>query len=378
VLVHAGVVVNGRESSLGPAVQAPDVAHVPDSFIRLRAQVVGANPATIRVRAWADGTAEPSAWQFSATDSTSALQTAGAAGVHTYLSSDANNGPVTVSFDGLVVTGIAPATPTPAEVMVGAGDIASCAGTGDEATATLLDGIPGTVVTFGDNVYDNGTAAEFDACYAPTWGRQKYRTRPSVGNHEYGTPDAAGYFGYFGSAAGDPGKGYYAYDIGAWRVYALNSQCSFIGGCGAGSSEEQWLRSELAANPRECVAAYWHEPRFSSGSHGNAFHVDALWRALYEAGAELVLNGHDHNYERFGLQDPDAVADPTAGIREFIVGTGGIGLRSVVGPIQPNSELNNSTDHGVLRLTLIPTGYEWQFLPVAGKTFTDAGNGVCH
>src|SRR5262245_61040722 len=166
----------------------------------------------------------------------------------------------------------APPTPPPASVvLVGAGDIASCASSGDEATAALLQGIAGTVFTTGDNVYDNGTATEYATCYGPSWGQPaiKSRTRPVPGNHEYNTPGATGYYGYFGAAAGDPAKGYYAYDLGAWRVYVLNSNCAAIGGCGAGSAQEQWLRGELAADPRTCVVAMWHHPRFSSGSeHG--------------------------------------------------------------------------------------------------------------
>jgi hypothetical protein len=160
-------------------------------------------------------------------------------------------------------------------VFVGAGDIASCTSTGDEATANLLDTIPGTVYTTGDNAYESGTASEFENCYDPSWGRHKARTRPAVGNHEYySTTNASGYFGYFGAAAGDPSKGYYSYDLGSWHIISLNSNCSFVagGGCAAGSDQEKWLRADLAAHPNACTLAYWHHPLFSSGptSGGNS------------------------------------------------------------------------------------------------------------
>jgi hypothetical protein len=262
-------------------------------------------------------------------------------------------------------------------VVVAAGDIASCNSTGDEQTAALLDKMTGTVITLGDNVYESGTINEFNTCYAPTWGRQKTRTFPSVGNHEYKTIDAAGYYDYFGAAAGDPTKGYYSYDIGAWHIIVMNTNCSEIGGCGVNSPQVVWLRTELAAHPALCTLAYWHQPRFSSGEHGNDTAVQPIWQALYDAGVELVLNGHDHDYERFAPQNPDGVADPINGIREFVVGTGGKDLRSIGSPIN-NSEVQNANTWGVLKLTLHPDSYDWQFIPIAGKTFTDSGSGNCH
>lgn len=273
------------------------------------------------------------------------------------------------------------ATPTPpgspaGEVLVGAGDIASCGLTGDTATANLITGIPGTVFTAGDNAYETGSAANFNNCYVPTWGAFFDRTYPTAGNHEYETAGAAGYFNYFGARAGPAGKGWYAYDLGAWRIYALNSNC-FVVGCDAGGEQEQWLRADLAANPRECVLAYWHHPRFSSGQHGNDAEVAAIWNALFEAGAEVVVNGHDHNYERFRQQTPSAVADDARGIRQFVVGTGGASLRSF-GTVRANSQVRNSSTHGVIKLTLGLSAYSWQFIPVAGKTFTDSGTGSCH
>ncbi len=259
-------------------------------------------------------------------------------------------------------------------MLVGAGDIADCASSGDEATADLLDSIDGTVFTLGDNAYERGTPSEFRRCYAPTWGRQLARTMPVPGNHEYETPGASGYFGYFGAAAGDPDRGYYAYDRGAWRIYALNANCADIGGCGAGSAQERWLRDDLVANPRACVLAMWHQPRFSSGLHGNDASTQALWDALYHAGAELILNGHDHTYERFGPQSPSGKADPSNGIVEMVVGTGGrshYDFRT----IRANSLVRDNTSYGVLRVELADDGWSFEFVPVAGATFTDRGGG---
>jgi hypothetical protein len=262
-------------------------------------------------------------------------------------------------------------------VMVGAGDIARCTGSGDEATARLLDGISGTVFTVGDNAYHSGTATEFNNCYGPSWGRHKTRTKPAPGNHEYLTAGASGYFGYFGAAAGDPSKGYYSYNRGDWRIYALNSMCQTVGGCGARSPMLTWLKNDLAANPRKCTLAYFHHPLFSSGPHDNQTKMRATWEALYAANAEVVVSGHDHGYERFIPQRPDGTYAPSTGIRQFVVGTGGGYLRPF-GTIKPNSQVRNATTHGVLKLTLNPTSYAWKFVPVAGKTFTDSGTTSCH
>ena len=261
-----------------------------------------------------------------------------------------------------------------AVVLVGAGDIASCDGKGAEATAKLLDRIPGTVFTAGDNAYEHGTVEEYTNCYAPTWGRHKRRTHPVPGNHEYETRGAAGYFGYFGAVAGDTGKGYYSYALGAWHVVALNSNIEMR----PGSAQVRWLRADLAAHPARCTLAYWHHPRFSSGTtHGSSKDTGPLWRALYEAGADVVVAGHEHNYERFAPQDTLGVADRAHGLREFVVGTGG-DSHYPLGPRLANSEVANSATFGVLKLTLEPAGYRWEFIPVAGKTFTDSGSGACH
>jgi hypothetical protein len=261
-------------------------------------------------------------------------------------------------------------------VLVGAGDIATN-GTADTATANLVLNTLGTVFTAGDNAYPDGTASDFTNKYHPTWGQFKDRTKPTPGNHDYHTKGASGYFGYFGAAADDPSKGYYSYNLGAWHVVALNSMCEQVGGCGATSPMVTWLEQDLADNPTTCTVAYFHHPLFSSGQHGNQPHMRPTWDALYAAGADVVINGHDHNYERFAPQRPDGTLDTNLGIREFVVGTGGAGLRSF-SFIQPNSEVRNSNTHGVLKLTLHSSSYDWQFVPVAGQNFTDSGSENCH
>jgi hypothetical protein len=261
-------------------------------------------------------------------------------------------------------------------VFVGAGDIASCGLTADTATADLVAGIAGTVFTAGDNAYETGSVANYQDCYDPTWGQFFDRTYPVPGNHEYETANAAGYFEYFGARAGPVGTGWYAYDLGGWRIYALNSNCGVVG-CAAGSQQEQWLRADLAASPHACVLAYWHHPRFSSGEHGNDAEVAPLWNALYSAGADVIINGHDHDYERFAPQTPAGIANSATGIREFVVGTGGAALRAF-STIRANSQKRDSNTHGVIQLTLSANGYAWQFIPAAGGTFTDSGTGTCH
>jgi len=260
------------------------------------------------------------------------------------------------------------------EVLVGAGDIADCTTNADSLTASILDTIPGTVFAAGDNAYPNGTSSDYANCYEPTWGRHKARTRPVPGNHEYNTSGAAGYFNYFGAAAGDPTKGYYSYDLGSWHIIALNSNIAHS----AGSPQEQWLRADLAAHPARCTLAYWHHPLFSSSTVAPDAAAGALWQALYEAGAELVLNGHHHDYERFAPQTPAGALDPTFGVREFVVGTGGGEGLFPFGMTAPNSEVRNNQAFGVLKLTLGADGYAWQFIPVAGRTFTDSGSATCH
>ncbi len=238
------------------------------------------------------------------------------------------------------------------------------------------------VLPLGDNQYDSGALGEFMQSYDPTWGRVKSITHPVAGNHEYETPAAAGYFDYYNGAgrstglAGDRSKGYYSFDVGAWHLIALNSNCTYVG-CGAGSPQERWLKADMAAHPNRCTLAYWHHPRFNSGYTGNAPSTGPLWQDLYTGGADVVLNGHSHEYERFAPQTPSAQADPTRGIREFVVGTGGEDHHAL-GTVQPNSQVRNIDTFGVLRLTLSATSYSWNFVSEAGGAFTDSGNQSCH
>jgi len=321
----------------------------------------------------ADGGIAASAWELgdgNASNATSPSHSYAAAGTYTVQltvtddlgTSGSTSQDVTVS-----------SPPDGGAVLVGAGDIAVCDASGDEATALLLDGIPGTVFTAGDNVYPDGTAAEFTNCFDPSWGRYRARTRPAPGNHDYHTPGAAGYFDYFGAAAGDPTQGYYSYDLGGWHILSLNSNISMS----AGSAQEQWLRADLAASAAQCTLAYWHHPRFSSGPHGNLTSITPLWQALYDYGAEVVVVGHDHDYERFAPQTPEGALDVEHGIRQFVAGTGGASRYPIIAP-QPNSEVADGDTHGVLKLTLYPGSYTWEFVPVAGGTFVDAGAGSCH
>jgi Calcineurin-like phosphoesterase len=267
--------------------------------------------------------------------------------------------------------------PTDDPVLVGAGDIAVCGSDADEETAALLDDIAGTVFTAGDDAYDDGSAADFRDCYDPTWGRHKARTWPAAGNHDWQTPDLAGYRDYFGAAAGEDGASWYAKDLGTWRVIVLDSNCAKVDGCGSDSRQGRWLADELATHPTTCTVAIFHHPRFSSGDeHGDDPAMDAFWQPLYTAGVDVIVNGHDHDYERFAPQDPDGDEDRDRGIREFVVGTGGAELRGF-DPPRPNSELRSVLDHGVLALTLHPGSYEWQF-HAADTDFSDRGTTRCH
>ncbi|MEU8007194.1 DNRLRE domain-containing protein [Catellatospora sp. NPDC049111] len=268
-----------------------------------------------------------------------------------------------------------PSTPPPSgdPVLVGAGDIAD-SGSGDTATAALLDGISGTVFTTGDNVYTNGTASEFSSYYNPTWGRHKARTRPAPGNHDYNTSGASGYYNYFGSVAGPSGQGYYSYDLGNWHVVSLNSNISMS----AGSAQETWLRNDLAASTKPCTIAYWHHPLFTSGAnHAPSTSTRPLYQALYDYNADVVVWGHNHQYERFAPMNASGTADSSRGIRSFVAGMGGAGFYGF-GTIQPNSQARNSDTWGVLKFTLHSNSYDWQFVPQAGKTYNDSGTGSCH
>ena len=273
-------------------------------------------------------------------------------------------------------------TGAPGAKILAAGDIADCSRPQDEQTAKLLDARPeATILTLGDNAYPRGMEREFAECYGPTWGRHKARTRPTPGNHEYlwFQHDANAHFIYFGGAAGEWGKGYYSFDVGGWHVISLNSNCGarVLQGCDRGSPQERWLREDLRESEARCTLAFWHHPRFSAGArHGSQPFVEPLWDALYEAGADVVLSGHEHNYQRFAPQTPSGEPDPERGIRQFVVGTGGAPLYPLGRPIA-NLETQGAA-YGVLELTLRRDDYDWRFVPVEPRGFSDSGSGRCH
>jgi hypothetical protein len=281
----------------------------------------------------------------------------------------------------IVAIGEADSAARSGSVLVGAGDIASCSSEGDEATASLLDevvarGSETVVFTAGDNAYEAGSAANFADCYDPSWGRHRSITRPAVGARDYQTSGASAYFDYFGAAAGDPAEGWYSYNLGGWHIVALNSNCAEIGGCEAGSPQEQWLRQDLAAVNTQCTAAYWHQPLFSSRSGGTNPEMLPLFQGLYDAGTDIVISGNDHFYERFLPQTPDG-EDEGDGITQFTVGTGGRSLDAYGGPTR-NSGVRYNESFGVLALTLLPTGFEWEFLTPPDTPFTDTGSAACN
>ena len=293
------------------------------------------------------------------------------------------NDPLRPGVQALFTTPTGLLTANPPQIFVGAGDISSCSNTGDEATAKLLDAIPdpATVYNIGDDAYNNGTTAEF-ACYNSTWGRHKYRTQPTSGNHEYNSSGAAGYFQYFGAAAHpssvSDSAGFYSFNLGAWHIISLNSDITRS----AGSKQDKWLAADLAAHPNQCTLAYWHHPLYSStgGSGSGGVSLTSMrpfWDRLYAAHADLVLNGHRHFYERMALMKPDGSADPTNGIREIIAGSGGIGGGSETN-LFPLHQTGDGSTFGVLKLYLYDDSYAWKFIPVAGKTYTDSGSTACH
>lgn len=274
--------------------------------------------------------------------------------------------------------------PTSSSFNSGNGTSKSCR---QKYTADILTSMnPAAVLALGDIQYYCGGYQAFLQSYDLSWGRLKSITRPVVGNHEYKTDGgtdctianegAAGYFQYFGSLAGDPAKGYYSYNVGTWHIIALNSNCSQVGGCSSSTPQGQWLKADLAAHSNYCTLAYWHIPLFSSGGRA-ASNTASIWRTLYQYDVDVVLNGHDHIYERFAPQTPDGVPDPARGIRQFIVGSGGANHTSIE-TIAANSEVRNTDTYGVLKLTLHPTSYDWEFVPEVGKTFTDSGTANCH
>jgi hypothetical protein len=293
-------------------------------------------------------------------------------------------------LDALHVDGVglapAPADPTIAaagDIACDTADPAFLGGAGTPtachmaATSALVPASAAGVLVLGGAQDDDGSLYNFQHAYARSWGRLLPITHPVPGGQDYRKPGAPGYFGYFGPAAGDPAKGYYSYDLGSWHIIALNGVCVPVGGCEAGSAQEQWLRADLLAHPTVCTLAYWHQPRFSSGKLGNHRAYDAFWRDLYRAGADVVLNADDQDYERFAPQSPKAVADPAGGIREFVVGTGGVALQQF-GAVQPNSEARANTAFGILQLALHPSSYDWQFTAEPGVAVSDTGTYSCH
>src|SRR3954453_6105507 len=270
-------------------------------------------------------------------------------------------------------------------VVAAAGDIAcGPAETGvfpcqQVATSGLLLNIsPAAVLALGDNQYNSGSLSDYNGFYNPSWGRLKSITHPVLGNHEYGSPNGAGYFDYFGSAAGPEPQGYYSFDVGTWHIVALNTNCDRVsGGCGTGSPQEQWLRADLKAHQAKCTLAFEHHPLWATVTFQEP-RVRPLFQALYDNDAELFLSGHDHLYERFAPSNPDQGVDNARGIQQFIVGTGGRDL-SGLGPLNPNSAVRNNDTFGVLKLTLHPTSYDWQFVPAGGGGgFTEAGTRASH
>ena len=288
-----------------------------------------------------------------------------------------------------------PALPSPpkdpaAAVVVAAGDIAECPGGRQAETAALVERIaPDAVLALGDIAYPNGSLDDLLDCYDPAWGKFRSITRAAVGNHEYHAPHAAPFFSYFCGGAGEPFEGRASFDIGTWHVVVLNSNCGRdpdvpapvadeFGGCGADSPQARWLKDDLAAHPSRCTLAMWHHPRYTSGPHGNADYMSDLWKILEDAGADLVLTGHAHLYERFAPMDEAGHLDAERGMRQFVVGTGGKGALHTITVVQRGSEARNDHTHGVMRLELRPSGYSWKFVPVDGDSFSDGGEAECH
>jgi hypothetical protein len=262
-------------------------------------------------------------------------------------------------------------------VLLGAGDIADCTLPGARQTSDLLLGLAGSIFTAGDNAYPDGSAANFSDCYGPTWGRVLGRTiLPTAGNHDWDTPGATGYLGYFGAAAAPQGVTWYSMDLGAWHIIVLDSDCALVGGCDDASPQGLWLKHDLAVSTAHCTLAIWHQPRFSSGEHGDDPEVAPFWQQLHDAQAELIVNGHDHDYERFAPQDPSGKVERPGGLREIVVGTGGAELRTFKQQA-PNSEFRAAGVTGILRLTLHAVNYDWEFLPI-GSDIADSGSTPCH
>jgi hypothetical protein len=308
----------------------------------------------------------------------------------------------------------AQAQSSPERIFVGTGDISSCSHNRDYQTAKVVDStvdnakaanVPVSVFTLGDLAYPDGTEQQFRDCYDPTWGGSHLGvrsditnkvlnpdlwnlTQPVVGNHEYQTPNAAPYFDYFGTKAGDRTKGYYSYNQGTWHFVLMNSNCEEVGGCGWFFAQGRWLRADLASPQNQsasCTVASFHHPLYTSSTADTTI-VRPFWDMLYNAGADVILSGHAHYYERFAPMRPNGTKDLAYGIREFVVGTGGAAPSNPMRlPRANNSKIDSEipdspgkTAYGVLKLDLYAGGYTWKFLPRESDTFTDAGSGTCH
>src|SRR5256884_294643 len=363
------VTVTCAQPSIASVVVSPASATVPvGQTLQLTAtpEDANGNPLSGRTVTWSSGSSAVAAVNGSGLVSGVA---AGSAAITATSEGKSGSASVTVTPVGATVT------------LVGAGDIAECGDATDDSTAALLGRIGGTVFTAGDNAYPDGYYQDYANCWAPSWGRYQAVVHPAAGNHEYHdsiTSGAADYYRYFfrehGTVVGDSGRYYYSYDLGAWHVVVLNT---FID-MSAGSSQEQWLRADLAASTKQCTLAYMHYARFSSGSvHGSYSEVQPLWQALYDYGAEIAIAGHDHEDERVAPQTPDGHLDTVRGVRAFVVGAGGGGLYSFWTPV-PNRGGRNTNTWGGLKLTLADGSYSWEFVPITGQTFTDSGSGTCH
>lgn len=280
---------------------------------------------------------------------------------------------------------------TGASVLIGAGDIAACDSKGDEATARIVDSVlradsavkvHDEVFLLGDNAYPNGSASDYALCFTPSWGDSTKlimkNVRPSPGNHEHLSNRAAAYYEYFGNRAGSSKKGYYSYDIGEWHVIVLNSEIVVNGAFTADDvkAQQDWLAEDVKNNKQKCTLAYWHHPRFSSGWHGSDPRIGAFWTILYAGGVDLILNGHDHEYERFLPQTPTAIVDSANGMTQFVVGTGGGDLRGFKRTV-PNSAMRIQGHFGVLKVTLGSTEWRSAFIDTNGRVWDEVG-GTCH
>ncbi|MCX7624162.1 MAG: metallophosphoesterase [Thermomicrobium sp.] len=282
-----------------------------------------------------------------------------------------------VTPSGVPATATAAPTAVVPAVLWAVGDAAACGRETDDAVAAYLARQSGTIALLGDVVYEKGSPEEFQRCFDPLYGQLRDRIRPAVGNHEYGTAGARPYFDYFGAAAGLPGQGWYSYELGTWHIVVLDSNCKDAGGCDPASPQYRWLRDDLAAHPARCTLAYWHHPRWSSGEHGSFASMQPIWELLYRNGVDVVLSGHDHDYERFRPLDAAGRPERDRGIVQFVVGTGGRSLRPL-GDRLPTSATGTDRAYGVLRLELDADRFAWSFVSVRGPDFQDQGSMPCH